>query len=179
MAGRAPQQPRESGFTLIELLVVMVIVAILVAVAVPTFLAQKTGASASKVQQNILSIRKAIETCSTPNNDGSFTGCAEHGPIWKLEPSLAKLPLQDGTGPFTDAGEGKYDINGILPDGSVDYAPAATDHLAGYEITAYLQDGGLTVRFVYQSLPDGSIVRSCSVSPSGRPSKVCSKSRKW
>jgi type IV pilus assembly protein PilA len=65
----------ESGFTLIELLVVMVIIGILAAIAIPTFLNQKGKAYDSAAKSAIRTLSTAEESYATNSNAG-YTGDA-------------------------------------------------------------------------------------------------------
>src|ERR1700756_4761894 len=58
----------EGGFTLIELLVVILIIGILAAIAIPSFLSQKGKASDSSAKEMVRSGRDAIETYSTAHD---------------------------------------------------------------------------------------------------------------
>ena len=60
----------ESGFTLIELLIVLVIIGILLAIAVPSYLGFKDRASKSAAQANVRSAVPAVEAFYADN--GSY-----------------------------------------------------------------------------------------------------------
>jgi type IV pilus assembly protein PilA len=79
----------EGGFTLIELLVVILIVGILSAIAIPTFLSQKGKADDAGAKTQVGTMQTAIETYSTENN-GSYKG-ASVLELQKIEPSLKEV----------------------------------------------------------------------------------------
>jgi type IV pilus assembly protein PilA len=80
-----PNRPNEDGFTLIELMVVVLIIAILLAIAIPTFLGARSKAQDRAAQSNLRNALTAEKTfyvdnqAYTDNTSSSMTN---------IEPSL-------------------------------------------------------------------------------------------
>ena len=76
----------EKGFTLIELLVVILIIGILAAIAIPSFLNQRSKGNDAEAKSTAVTAAEAFETCATDNN-GSYTNCSLAA-LRSIEPTL-------------------------------------------------------------------------------------------
>jgi type IV pilus assembly protein PilA len=76
----------EKGFTLIELLVVILIIGILAAIAIPSFLNQKSKATDASAKELARTAQTASETYATDHN-GSYTGLTAAA-LQSVEPTI-------------------------------------------------------------------------------------------
>jgi type IV pilus assembly protein PilA len=77
----------EKGFTLIELLVVILIIGILAAIAIPSFLNQKGKANDASAKELARTAQTTMETYATDHN-GSYSGVAAPTDLSALEKSI-------------------------------------------------------------------------------------------
>src|SRR4051812_29750077 len=131
----------EEGFTLIELLVVILIIGILAAIAIPSFLNQKSKGEDSKAKADARTTQTALETWYTDNQnyDCTITTPAGNTCILNLQAIEAQVP----------AGAT------ITPSGS---GAAAS----GYTVTV-ASTGGRT--FTIAKASGGTVSRTCSAPP--------------
>jgi type IV pilus assembly protein PilA len=77
----------EGGFTLIELLVVILIIGILAAIAIPSFLSQKSKATDAQAKELARTAQTTAETIAT-DNGGNYTKVGTAGELKAYEPSI-------------------------------------------------------------------------------------------
>jgi type IV pilus assembly protein PilA len=124
----------EGGFTLIELLVVILIIGILAAIAIPSFLSQKSKASDSSAKELARTMQTTAETYAT-DHGGSYEGMTAKI-LKEYEPTI-----QIGTGngnAFTE------EATGVENATSTGYTVTAVSTIAGHTFSVVKNGGEVT-----------------------------------
>ena len=131
----------EQGFTLIELMVVVLIIAILLAIAIPTFLGAKNTANSRAAQASLRNSLTAEQTYWT--NNQSFTATPAN--IQTIEPNinwvtaLPTAPDPNSVMPAVDTTGNLLYLQTMGKDGKCytifqNNAPGATGYTTGYNV---------------------------------------------
>jgi len=134
----------QDGFTLIELLVVILIIGILAAIAIPSFLSQKSKASDAQAKELARTAQTTAETYATDHNGEYGTGMTTTE-LHNYETSI-KLCAGAAASTYNEACLKKVT------------SPVGSEGSASYEVEAESTSGDT---FTVHRLANGEVTRKC------------------
>jgi len=140
----------DEGFTLIELMVVLLIIAILLAIAIPTFLGARNTANARSSQENLRNALTAEQTYWTSNQSFSSTAASmqalEPALVWQnAAPAQGTTQLEVTLGTNSAAGDTVF-LQSYAKDGNCYTIEVTNDPaVTGVQTTGYAANTGACV----------------------------------
>ena len=118
----------ESGFSLIELVVVILIIGLLAAIAIPTFLSQASKANDAAAKAQARTAQTAAEALAIDNN-GSFATLSVSA-VQSVEPTLRDTTGATLVAATPDPGNKGFTVTSLSTDGNTFTIHRASDGVA-------------------------------------------------